>query len=193
MDPTSRRDPWTELSAGTHLSPRDGACLMEVVSRSAGQAWSDAPTCTHPLLGHLARLVNDASSSPARQTLLDYVPALLTARSQDPRAYPRLALACTAHAMRCRPTLWLASLHRTAVHQLRWEESRPVERIGAMAAGRRRLFQRGPAARAVEAAVIALAELPAPDRDAELRRLLEIGLHTVTPGRAATPGSIAGK
>jgi hypothetical protein len=180
MNPTSRRDTVTYLSVGTHLAPADGACLMEVVSRAAGETWSDSPTCTHPLLAHLARLVNDASSDPARQTLLAYVPALRAARTQDPGAYPRLALACTDYAMRHRATLWLAHLSHAAARQLRrTERSTTLGGRGVVALVRRRLFERGPAGRAAEAAVLTLSELPGSERDTALRELLEVGLRTV--------------
>jgi hypothetical protein len=58
------------FSVGAHLVPADGACLMEAVSQAAGEPWSDTPACTHPLLSHLARLVNDASSDQGRQELV---------------------------------------------------------------------------------------------------------------------------
>jgi hypothetical protein len=47
------------LSRGKHRNPRKGACFMELASFLAGEAWSDHPACTHPLLAGLARLVND--------------------------------------------------------------------------------------------------------------------------------------
>jgi hypothetical protein len=37
------------------------ACLMEAVAQHTGQPWSDHPSCSHPLVAHVARLVNDAS------------------------------------------------------------------------------------------------------------------------------------
>ena len=48
------------LSAGRHRNPRKGACFMEMASFLAGERWSDHPSCTHPLLASLARLVNDS-------------------------------------------------------------------------------------------------------------------------------------
>ena len=47
------------LSRGRHRSPRRGGCFMEFASFLAGERWSDHPACTHPLLGQLARQVND--------------------------------------------------------------------------------------------------------------------------------------
>lgn len=177
----------TVLTVGMHLSPRDGTCLMEAVSEAADQPWSDAPACTHPLLGHLARLVNDTLGEETRQQLLVYVPALAVASNEDPDVYPRLALASTELALRHRPSLWLAHLHRAAAGQLRRSQRTTAAPARSTAAVRRRLYERGPAMRAVEASVIALSGLPERDRDAVLVELLELGLHTVAAPRAALP------
>ena len=47
------------LAAGRHRSPRHGACLMEYTSVLAGERFSDAPHCTDPLPGSVARVVVD--------------------------------------------------------------------------------------------------------------------------------------
>ena len=54
------------LSRGKHRSPRTGACFMEFASLLAGERWSDHPVCTHPLLGAVARHVNDFTSDAGR-------------------------------------------------------------------------------------------------------------------------------
>ena len=54
------------LSSGRHRNPRKGACFMEMASYLAGERWSDHPSCTHPLLASLARLVNDTLSDAER-------------------------------------------------------------------------------------------------------------------------------
>lgn len=172
------------LSLGMHLTPLDGVCLMEVVSVAAGQRWTDAPGCTHPLLGLLARLVNDASSPDARSRLVDYVPALVVASSDDPAVYPRLAMACTEYAMRYRQTVWLQTLHGVCERQLIRQSRAGSEPKGigrVVAATRRVMVEHGAAPRAVEAAALALS-LPhvAAERDAALRGLLEVGLAAVT-------------
>lgn len=59
------------LSQGKHRRPRNGACVMEYASYLAGERWSDHPACTHPLLGELARQVNDFISDEARQALVE--------------------------------------------------------------------------------------------------------------------------
>lgn len=173
------------LSVGQHASPDQGACLMEVVSQAAGERWSDAPACVHPLLGHLARLVNDSVSDRNRQRLLTLVPALTTATDRAPATYPRMALACTERGLETR-SLLLAHLHWVARRELTHElaltaAASRAARADARAALllRRALFQRGPAARAVEASVAALLRSPQPDRDAGLIDLLETAVHVV--------------
>ncbi|WP_158647704.1 hypothetical protein [Actinoplanes sp. ATCC 53533] len=42
---------------------------MELVALLAGEPFSDAPTCTDAALATIARVVNDETSDPARQTL----------------------------------------------------------------------------------------------------------------------------
>lgn len=65
------------LGPGAHRRPRDGACFMEWVSVLAGEPWSDHPRCTHPLLAHLARMVNDVVADPARQRLVPLLPEVI--------------------------------------------------------------------------------------------------------------------
>lgn len=79
------------LSRGKHRRPSKGACLMEYVSFLAGERWSDHPTCTHPLLGSLSRLVNDVASSEGRQQIALIAPTLIGLNSDDPRWYPLIA------------------------------------------------------------------------------------------------------
>ncbi len=184
------------LSQGAHLSPDDGMCLMEAVSRAAHLPWSDAPECTHPLLAHLARLVNDASSDAGRQQLSVLVPVLAEVRPDGPDSAAvsaRVAEACSAAALRRHPTRLLIHLHRVTAAQLVREEqmSTPARVLGRV---RRTAFARGPAARAVEAAVAALLHLPVPERDPALRELLEVGLARAgrDPLRQPSSGAVDG-
>src|SRR5436190_13975240 len=80
------------LSRGKHRNPRKGACFMELVSVMAGERWSDHPTCTHPLLASLARLVNDYTSDAGRHRLVASIPDVIGLTSDDPRVDVRIAL-----------------------------------------------------------------------------------------------------
>lgn len=70
------------LARGRHPSPEQGSCLMEYVSVLAGLRFTDHPRCTHPLLGWLARRVNDAVSDIARPRLVTVAPALIGTRQR---------------------------------------------------------------------------------------------------------------
>jgi hypothetical protein len=68
------------LSRGKHRSARKGACFMEMASVLANEPWSDHPRCTHPLLAHLARLVNDYTSDDNRGDLAVMIPSVVGLR-----------------------------------------------------------------------------------------------------------------
>jgi hypothetical protein len=87
------------LSRGKHRNPRKGACFMEFASFLAGERWSDHPACTHPLLAHLARLVNDHTSDAGRHQLVPFIPAVIGLTSDDPRVDIRIALRAATTAL----------------------------------------------------------------------------------------------
>jgi len=80
------------LSRGKHRNPNKGACFMELASFLAGERWSDHPSCTHPLLAGLARLVNDHTSDAARPRLAPLIPSVIGLTGDDPRIDARIAL-----------------------------------------------------------------------------------------------------
>jgi hypothetical protein len=73
------------LSPGRHRNPRRGACFMEYASYLAGLRWSDHPSCTHPSVAALARLINDVTSDEARARLTAYIPSVVGLVGTDPR------------------------------------------------------------------------------------------------------------
>jgi hypothetical protein len=73
------------LSRGKHRSPKKGACFMELASFLAGEAWSDHPGCTHPLLASMARDVNDHVDDFARSRLVPLIPEVIGLNGADPR------------------------------------------------------------------------------------------------------------
>jgi hypothetical protein len=87
------------LSRGKHRRPRQGACFMEFASYLAGERWSDHPACTHPLLGLLARKVNDHISDEARQGLVGLVPDVIGLAGTDLRIDARIALRAARTAL----------------------------------------------------------------------------------------------
>ena len=71
------------LTAGRHRNAHRGACFMEFASFLAGERWSDHPACTHPLIGTLARDVNDLTSDRARDELMPLVTRVIGVRDVD--------------------------------------------------------------------------------------------------------------
>jgi hypothetical protein len=72
---------------------------MEYASLLAGEQWTDAPACTHPVLAALARGVNDVTSDAARQQLVPLVPRVVGLRSDDPQLTVAIALSAGARAL----------------------------------------------------------------------------------------------
>jgi hypothetical protein len=95
MKPSRLPDGIPVLSRGRHRSPRRGACFMEFASVLAGERWSDHPPCTHPLLGQLARQVNDRISDDGRQELAPLVPSVVGRRGND-QAWLTISVAIAA-------------------------------------------------------------------------------------------------
>ncbi|WUJ69948.1 hypothetical protein OG809_33225 [Kribbella soli] len=56
---------------------------MEMVAAAAGGSWTDRPTCTPPVLAHLARAVNDSTTSETRPKLASFIPDLVTRPDLD--------------------------------------------------------------------------------------------------------------
>jgi len=80
------------LSRGKHRNARRGACFMEMASFLAGERWSDHPSCTHPLLAGLARLVNDTVSDQLRPRLVPLIPSVIGLTSEDLHVDAAIAL-----------------------------------------------------------------------------------------------------
>lgn len=65
------------LSNGSHSSPEVGACLMEYASILAGEKFSSAPHCVHPLLRGIGINVNDSTPHGVRNKLALLLPRLI--------------------------------------------------------------------------------------------------------------------
>ena len=178
------------LNGGAHLSAEEGMCLMEAVSETARLPWSDEPPCTHPLLAFLARIVNDASSDDGRQQLTVLVPDLASAAPGDAtraaQTSARVAVACTEVALELRASPLLNHLHRVAAAELVRESRCSTGGPGRFARTRRRMFERGPGARAIEVAASACLHVAPAGRDGALRELLRAG---IAAARKSTSGA----
>jgi len=61
-----------KLSRGSHVSPEQGACVMELASMLAGDPFSDHPPSVCPVIGSFLRAYNDRVSDRRRQDLYRY-------------------------------------------------------------------------------------------------------------------------
>jgi hypothetical protein len=200
------------LSQGRHRTRRKGACFMELASVLAGERWSDHPRCTHPLLGEVARLVNDRTSDDHRQQLAVLIPSVVGLAGDDLRMDARIAHRCATVA------LPLASAEQqnalavsvvTADRVLAELDGRPsgellpdsqdaLDAAPQAATWSRRFarqagvsvkgFRRWSAPTTVRLAVIGIAESCDPDPDAVLRQLLTDVIADCAAVCAATDG-----
>jgi hypothetical protein len=72
---------------------------MEMASYLAGERWNDHPACTHPLLGALARLVNDHTTDAGRSDLVELVPSVIGLTSDDPHVDVQIMLRSATTAL----------------------------------------------------------------------------------------------
>lgn len=70
-----------KLSSGSHDSPQQGLCVMELASLLAGERFSDHPASVCPVIASLMRSYNDAASDARRQDLYPYAARILGTRS----------------------------------------------------------------------------------------------------------------
>jgi hypothetical protein len=179
----------------------------------AGERWSDHPPCTHPLLGQLARQVNDLTGDTERQYLAPLIPSVV-GRKGDDRTWLTIAVAVASSVVVDVPEPSqrvlaggllqaeqlcadagpeLAETRRQARAALdqvpgavRWVEKLAIRhRITA------RTFERHCAPTMVRFAVEGVAATGRPDCAQRLRELLEIGIAAcpAPPPVAAVPAT----
>lgn len=180
----SAPDALPQLRRHAHLHPDDGACLMEFVSLLAGQPWSDSPSCTHPLLASLARIVNDALPDNRRTELLPLASELTNRNNADPRTTTDGLAACLTNALQQHPRSprLQRALRRTRRRAARLERSAARHRESWPTVPQRwldRLFQRSAATHRLTAAVHAI-KCGANSED-ELIKLLHVAVHACQP------------
>jgi hypothetical protein len=79
MSPVSHQT--VKLSRGKHDSPEAGACVMELASMLAGEAFSDHPQTVCPVIADLLRSYNDTIDDRRRQDLYQYASRVVGSRS----------------------------------------------------------------------------------------------------------------
>jgi hypothetical protein len=66
------RTPRVRLEAGSHRTPDDGVCVVELASIIGGERFSDRPDCVCPVIGSFLRGWNDRAGYADRQRLGPY-------------------------------------------------------------------------------------------------------------------------
>lgn len=114
------------LDRGYHLSPKQGHCLLEVVSMFAGEPFSDRPACVDPVLAAFGRSWNDSMrSNDEREQLKQYIP-LLPGTAQGDKLSRRRAFMAADWAIRfCTPT-WLDLSKAFAEHAAKLRALPPI-------------------------------------------------------------------
>jgi hypothetical protein len=69
------------LSRGTHQSPEEGACVMELASMLADEPFSDHPRSVCPVIGAFLRDYNDSVPKDRRQDLYGYAAVVVGTRA----------------------------------------------------------------------------------------------------------------
>jgi hypothetical protein len=78
-----------KLSKGTHSSPEEGACVMELASMLAGEPFSDHPKSACPVISSFLRTYNDSVDDERRQTLYAYAAQVVGSRGSKEVARAR--------------------------------------------------------------------------------------------------------
>ena len=90
------------LSQGKHRGPEHGACVMELSSMLAGEAFTDRPRCVDPVIAGFLRTYNDGIDESRRQELFPLAAEVVGTRAvagvQAERARMCLAWAQEHHA-----------------------------------------------------------------------------------------------
>ncbi len=78
-----------KLSRGSHSSPQEGLCILEMVSWFAGEKHSDKPDCACPVLGAYAINLNDRMPDDVRDRLLKPLVPLISGTRDKASERPR--------------------------------------------------------------------------------------------------------
>jgi hypothetical protein len=78
-----------KLSKGRHSSPDEGACVMELASMLAGEAFSDHPKSACPVIGSFLRTYNDSVDDERRQALYAHAAQVVGTRGSKEVARAR--------------------------------------------------------------------------------------------------------
>jgi hypothetical protein len=69
------------LAPGSHSSPQEGVCVVELASLLGGESFSDRPRCVCPVIAGFLRSFNDRASHADRQRLAPYADRAVGSRA----------------------------------------------------------------------------------------------------------------
>ena len=120
-----------KLSKGKHSSPEDGACVMELASMLAGEAFTDHPVSVCPVIGSFLRAYNDSIDDRRRQSLYEYASRVVGSRGAQRVQQARAErLAQWADEMYRSRRKWFLRSPLRAIERLR---KPPVDAVGTYA------------------------------------------------------------
>jgi hypothetical protein len=127
-----------EWKAQYGVVERPDPCLVQLVSKLAREPWTDRPSCVHPALGSIGRMVHDCSSRENRAALLPLASAFIGTAHVGFDTSARLVALCVSTALTSpdqrRITAdehrRLAAAHQTALYLLSGREG---EQLGGTA------------------------------------------------------------
>ena len=113
---------------------RRDPCLLQLVSKLAREPWTDRPSCVHPTLGSIGRMVHECSSREDRPALLPLASAFIGTAHVGFETPARLVALCVSTALASpdqrRITAdehrRLAAAHQTALYLLSGREGRQL-------------------------------------------------------------------
>lgn len=79
---TSLHHQTLRLGRGSHATPADGACVMELAALLADEPFSDRPESVSPVVAAFLRVYNDRVDDRRRQDLRAYAAAVVGSRSE---------------------------------------------------------------------------------------------------------------
>ncbi|MFC0622470.1 hypothetical protein [Kribbella deserti] len=187
---------YDRLSAAERKTP----CLLEVVSKLAGEPWTDHPSCVHPTLGAIARAVHDHSSVPGRLALREFAPAFVGTAHTGFATSARLVAVCVSNALASPRPEFITADERRRLETARQTALGLLEENPAKVAGPARwwfpvldrirlsepFYRTFVATEHAAEAVAVTAKAAGAGRDAQLRRLLKLCLSSTPPRQTAT-------
>lgn len=168
MSPVSHQT--IKLGKGKHVSPEDGACVMELASMLAGEPFSDHPASVCPVIGAFLRAYNDSVDDARRQDLYAYAARIVGTRAGIKVQRDRAE----------RLTEWAMDMQRR-----RWTGLLPLSRL------RMAGLRREPSAHVVGTYAVRAIPRHTDQTHAEVLELIDALLAIGAPPPAAAPSDLA--